>query len=155
MDNFCIASELLFLRRTTSTLPIPRACSRRARFSALAAALSRFALSVCASAGTSFAFGVEDTGPDGDFGGTAGGGSGGGVGGTVDSSDTSGLDRSGTVGVVLSGNGVPAGLATSVEGLPLGRFNKDPSCEGRGASVGSCNVGFSLRVQVCEVSVCL
>ena len=107
------------MRRTKSTLPIPRACSRRARFSALAAALSRLALFVCTSAGTSCKFAVGDTGPDGDFGGAAGGGSGGGVGGTVDSSDTSGLDRSGTVGVVLGGNGVPAGLATSVDGLPL------------------------------------
>ena len=151
MDNFCIASELLFLRRTSSTLPIPRACCKRARFSAPAAALSRFTLSVCASAGTSFAFAVGDTGPDGDFGGAAGGGSGGGVGGTVDSSDTSGLDRSGTVGVVLGGNGVPAGLATSVDGLPLGRFNKDPSCEGGGTPIGSCDFRFSPRVQVCEV----
>ena len=151
MDSFLIASELLFLRRTTSTLPIPRACSRRARFSALAAALSRLALFVCTSAGTSCKFAVGDTGPDGDFGGAAGGGSGGGVGGTVDSSGISGLDRSDTVDVVPGGNGVPARLATSVLDLPLGRFNKDPSCEGGGTPIGSCDFRFSPRVQVCEV----
>ena len=151
MDNFCIASELLFLRRTSSTLPIPRACSRRARFSALAAALSRLALSVCASAETSFAFAVGDTGPDGDFGGAAGGGSGGGVGGTVDSWGISGLDKSDTVDVVPNGDGVPARLAHFVDGLPFSRFNKDPSWEGGGTPTGFCDVRFSPRVVVCEV----
>ena len=155
MVSFLIASELLFLRRTTSTLPIPRACSRRARFSALAAALSRLALSVCASAETSFAFAVGDTGPDGDVGGAAGGGSGGGVVGTLDSWDTSGFGRSGMVGVVCGGNGVPSGVATCVDALPLDRFSKDPSCEGRGASIGSCDVRLFLRVPICEVSICL
>ena len=143
------------MRRTKSTLPIPRACSRRARFSALAAAISRFALYVCAFAGTWFTFVVGGTGRDGDVGGAAGGGSGGGVVGTLDSWQTSDLGRSGTVGVVRGGNGVLSGLATCVDALVLDRFNKDPSCEGRGASSGSCNVRFSLRVQVCEGAVCL
>ena len=132
------------MRRTKSTLQIPRACSRRARFSALAAAISRFALYVCAFAGTWFTFVVGGTGRDGDVGGAAGGGSGGGVVGTLDSWDTSGLGRSGTVGVVLGGNGVLAGLTTCVDVLPLDRFNKDPFCEGRGASIESCDVRLFL-----------
>ena len=143
------------MRRTKCTLPIPRACSRRARSSALAAAISRFALYVCAFANTWFTFVVGGTDRDGDVGGTAGGGSGGGVVGIVDSWQASDRGRSGTVGVVRVGNGVMSGLGTSVDALPLDRFNKDPSCEGRGASIGSCDVRFSLRVQVCEVSVCL
>ena len=106
MDNFIIASEHLFLRRTKSTLPIPCVCSRRARFSALAAAISRFALFVCAFADTWFTFVVGDTDRDGDVGGAAGGGSGGDVGGLVDSWPASDLGTSGTGGVVREGNGV-------------------------------------------------
>ena len=143
------------MRRTKSTLPIPRACSRRARFSALAAAISRFALYVCALAGTWLTFVVGGTDRDGDVGGTAGGGSGGGVVGIVDSWQASDIGRSGTVGVVRVGNGVMSGLATSVDALALDRFNKDPSCEGRGACIESCNVRLSLWVHVCDVSVCL
>ena len=87
---------------------------------------------------------VGDTDRDGDVGGAAGGGSGGDVEGLVYSWPASDLGTNGTGGVVRVGNGVMSGLDTFVHRLPLHRFSQDPSCEGRGASIGSCNVRFFL-----------
>ena len=91
------------------TLPIPRDCSRSARFSALEAFSSRCALRVCAVAATGFMLVVEGTDRDGEIGEAGGGGSGGGVVETVDAWQTLGFDGGGTLGVVRVANAVNSG----------------------------------------------
>ena len=66
MDSFIIASDLLFFCWTKAILPIPRASSRRLRFSALAAARCRFVFCVFAFARDWFEFVVRVAGCDDD-----------------------------------------------------------------------------------------